>query len=59
MKITNCLHTEMKHYAKGKCKSCYNKSDRSSRAIHCPHNHLANYAHGLCSFCYFAYYNHT
>ena len=49
----------MKHYAKGKCKICYNSTDRNNKADKCPHRDLANYAHGFCRYCYFSYYNHT
>ena len=43
----------MKHYAKGKCKICYNSTDRNNKADKCPHHDLANYAHGFCRYCYF------
>ena len=37
MGITNCPHTNMRHYAKGMCITCYNERGRPNRAYICLH----------------------
>ena len=51
-KITNCKHTEAKHYAKGMCNSCYHRHGRSKKANLCAHKDRLMYAKGKCHACY-------
>jgi hypothetical protein len=50
--VTDCPHTNRKHYAKKKCYNCYHKDGREKKAWMCPHTIKAHYAHGLCHNCY-------
>ena len=50
--ITNCPHTDKKHYAKGMCGYCYNVHGRTNKAYNCEHTDKNIYARGLCRNCY-------
>ena len=51
-KVTNCSHTNQRHYAKGYCYKCYYKYGNPKRATKCPHTTSPHYACGLCKSCY-------
>lgn len=53
--ITNCEHTDRKHYAKGLCSTCYHKGGRTKLAWGCPHKDKVHYAKGYCQECYIVY----
>ena len=57
--ITNCKHTDAKHYAKGMCNHCYHINGRKTagKARACPHTDKSNYCKGLCMNCYINRYN--
>ena len=57
--ITNCQHTDQKHYAKGMCNHCYHLYGRKGKANKCEHTDKHNYARGMCQQCYFNFYNTT
>ena len=57
MLITNCPHTERKHYAKGMCSSCYRKFGRNQLAWNCEHTTRLNYSIGMCQTCYLSDYH--
>lgn len=50
--VTNCPHTNQKHYAKGMCNNCYHKCGRVMRPLLCSHNDKFHYAKGYCQSCY-------
>ena len=50
--VTNCPHTEAKHYAKGMCNYCYHTKGRKKLATNCEHKNKSDYARGLCHTCY-------
>lgn len=54
--VTNCEHTDEKHYAKGMCYLCYHKKGRTKLAYHCQHKTEVHYSKGLCQACYIAQY---
>jgi hypothetical protein len=51
-KITDCPHTDRKHYAKNMCYACYHRQGREKKAWECQHTNMAHYAFGLCHNCY-------
>ena len=51
-KVTNCIHKNKAHYAKGMCNYCYHKYGRSKKASACPHTDKGVYAKGQCHLCY-------
>jgi len=55
--VTNCPHTDKKHYAKGLCSTCYHKSGRTKKAWACAHNNEVHYAKGCCQECYVQYHS--
>ena len=56
--ITNCVHKESPHYAKGMCKKCYSLNGKEARATACSHSDRMSYAKGLCHKCYCKWYNY-
>lgn len=61
MTITECPHTNRKHYAKNMCSTCYRKLGRDKFATKCEHTDRLLYSKGYCQECYLADYfkNHT
>ena len=54
-KVTQCEHTDRKHYAKGLCNNCYHKHGRKKAPWNCKHKVM--YASGMCHNCYINRYN--
>jgi hypothetical protein len=50
--VTDCPHTDRKHYAKNLCYNCYHRKGRDKKAWSCQHTDRTHYAHGLCHNCY-------
>lgn len=50
--ITDCPHTDRKHYAKNMCENCYHTLGRRKQPWKCEHADKYHYAHGLCQNCY-------
>ena len=50
--VTNCKHTEAKHYAKGMCNYCYHVYGRKKYATKCIHKDALVYARDRCHKCY-------
>lgn len=57
VRVTNCPHYRRKHYAKGRCSSCYHKSGRTALAHICRHKDRPLYAKGRCQYCYLRRYS--
>lgn len=55
--ITNCKHTNRKHYAKGLCSTCYHKTGRTKLAWNCKHTDELHYAKGCCQECYLTFHS--
>ncbi len=55
--VTNCEHTERKHYAKGLCSSCYHKGGRTKKSWNCDHKDRVHYAKGCCHECYITFHS--
>jgi len=54
--VFRCPHTNLKHYAKGMCNTCYHMYGRKKLASNCPHKERFNYAKGVCQSCYYSQY---
>ena len=48
----DCIHTDRKMYAKGKCNYCYHKFSRNKPATDCPHPERNAYCRNKCMACY-------
>lgn len=55
--VTNCEHTDRKHYAKGLCSTCYHKGGRTKLAWNCGHRDRLHYAKGCCQDCYLQFHS--
>ena len=55
--VTNCEHTDRKHYAKGLCSTCYHKNGRTKKAWNCEHKNKLHYAKGCCQECYIIFHS--
>ncbi|CAI2372224.1 unnamed protein product [Moneuplotes crassus] len=55
--VTNCEHTDRKHYAKGLCSSCYHKNGRTKKSWNCEHKDRLHYAKGCCHECYVTFHS--
>jgi len=55
--VTNCEHTDRKHYAKGLCSTCYHKNGRTKKAWNCEHKNKLHYAKGCCQECYITFHS--
>lgn len=55
--VTNCEHTDRKHYAKGLCSSCYHKGGRTKKSWNCDHKDRVHYAKGCCHECYITFHS--
>lgn len=55
--ITNCRHTNRKHYAKGLCSTCYHKTGRTKLSWNCKHTDQLHYAKGCCQECYLTFHS--
>lgn len=55
-KITQCEHKHKAFYAKGQCRSCYQKNRCVGLAYKCIHGTESMYAKGYCKACYFQQY---
>jgi hypothetical protein len=54
--ITDCPHTDRKHYARNMCENCYHTLGRKKKPWECSHTNKYHYAHGLCHNCYQSQY---
>lgn len=55
-KITKCEHIHKPFYAKGMCRSCYQRTRCVGFAYRCAHVTESMYARGYCKACYFQQY---